>query len=321
MLRFIATASALAVRTVSAAALAALLAGCNPGAPTSPARAPSASVLPPLDADTSLLVVSPHPDDETLCCGGLIQRVLRAGGRVSVLWITSGDAERLYLMLSEKTLFPSAASALSLGRTRMQEARAAATRLGVPPDRQLFLGYPDGGLAALLQGHRTVVYTSSSTGASAVPYPDALFPGHPYTGESLERDFSAALERMRPTLIVAPSLRDEHPDHRSAGVLALAASARSDGRWVARYWIVHGGEGWPSPRDLVPGVPLTPPPAGRELVPGAFDLEPAEEDAKLLALRAHETQMRAMAPFLLSFVRTTELYFTLPEPGSAVSRR
>src|SRR5213082_1269787 len=34
-----------------------------------------------LDAQTSLLVVAPHPDDETLCCAGVIQRVVRAGGR------------------------------------------------------------------------------------------------------------------------------------------------------------------------------------------------------------------------------------------------
>jgi LmbE family N-acetylglucosaminyl deacetylase len=305
-----------------AGVLTALLAGCNPAAPPAPPPAAAASVLPALAADTSLLVVSPHPDDETLCCGGLIQRVLHAGGRVSIVWITSGDAERLYLMLSGRTLVPGTAAARSLGRTRMQEARAAATLLGVPPERQLFLGYPDGGLAALSRQSRTVVYTSPSTGASAVPYSDALFPGHPYTAESLERDFSAALERMRPTLIVAPSLLDEHPDHRATGELAMAASARSGGRWKVRYWIVHGGEGWPSPRDLVPGVPLTPPPAARGLVPGAFELEPAEEDGKLAALRAHATQMRVLAPFLLAFVRTTELYFTLPEPPpSTVLRR
>ena len=46
----------------------------------------------------------------------------------------------------------------------------------------------------------------------------------------------------------------------------------------------------------------------------AFALEPAEEDRKLLAVRAYATQMREMAPFLLSFVRTTELFFPRPPP-------
>jgi LmbE family N-acetylglucosaminyl deacetylase len=298
----------------AALALSALLAGCGARAPSPPEPAPAATVLPSIDAGTSLLVVAPHPDDETLCCAGLIQRVLRAGGQASVVWITSGDAERLDLLLSDKVLLPDARAQLGLGRTRMQEARAAATLLGVPSAAQLFLGYPDGGLPTLLSEHRTTPYTSPATHAQAVPYPDALFPGHPYTGESLERDFAAVLERVRPTLMLAPSLLDQHPDHRAAGLLAIGVSARVGARWTLRYWIVHGGEGWPSPRGLLPGVPLTAAPAGQAMVPGAFTLAPAEEDRKLLALRAHETQMRAIGPFLLSFVRTTELYYGAPRP-------
>jgi len=149
----------------------------------------------------------------------------------------------------------------------------------------------------------------------AVPYSEALFPGHPYTGESLEKDFAAVLERVRPTLILAPSPLDEHPDHRAAGLLTIAArrvGAADDEQRQVRYWIVHGGEGWPSPRGLLPGIPLTAPPAGQGLTYADFELAPAEEDRKLIALRAHETQMRAMEPFLLSFVRTTELYFAAP---------
>jgi LmbE family N-acetylglucosaminyl deacetylase len=272
-------------------------------------------MLPRLGTDTSLLVVSPHPDDETLCCAGLIERVLHDGGQVSVLWITSGDAERIGLMLSARSLLPSAAAARQLGHTRVREARAAAGLLGVPPAGQLFLGYPDRGLLALLREHRATPYRSPVTDVDAVPYSEALFPGHPYTGESLEKDFAAVLERVRPTLILAPSPLDEHPDHRAAGLLALAArrvGAADDEQWQVRYWIVHGGEGWPSPRGLLPGIPLTPPPAGQGLTYADFSLAPAEEDRKLIALRAHETQMRAMEPFLLSFVRTTELYFAAP---------
>ena len=75
-----------------------------------------------------------------------------------------------------------------------------------------------------------------------------------------------------------------------------------------RYWVVHGGAGWPSPRGLLLGVPLTPSPRGAALAPLPFALEPSEEDRKLAAVRAYQTQMQVMAPFLLSFVRTTELF-------------
>jgi len=274
-----------------------------------PLGAPAAedAALPPLDAATSLLVVSPHPDDETLCCAGVIQRVIRAGGHASVVWITSGDAERISLWRGGDW-FNGPAKARALGTQRMAEARAASTLLGVPPTAQLFLGYPDGGLQRLLTDHRTTPYESALTGVAAVPYPDARFPGHPYTGESLERDFRAVLELVRPSLILAPSQRDTHPDHRAAGLLAMAASVRYGAPLELRYWIVHGGEGWPSPRGLLAGVPLTPAPCARGLDALPFALYPAEEDRELLALQAHRSQMRVMAPFLLAFVRTTELF-------------
>jgi LmbE family N-acetylglucosaminyl deacetylase len=300
------------MRSMSARPLVALLAAAavavRAGAAAPSAAAPS---LPRFDAQTSLLVVAPHPDDETLCCAGVIQRVVRAGGRASVVWITSGDASELSLLLIEKSLFLRPEQARDLAVRRMREARTASARLGVPAAGQLFLGYPDRGVLRLLTDHRARPYTSGFTGAAAVPYPEALFPGHPYTGESLERDFGAVLERLQPTLILAPSPRDSHPDHRAAGLLTIAVSTRRGMLPGVRYWIVHGGEGWPSPRGLLPGVPLTAAPRSRGPL-AVFALEPAEEDRKLEALRAYDTQMRAQAPFLLAFVRSTELFASLP---------
>ncbi len=296
-----------------------LLAALNAGAALAGASAPPGAAtgiagLPRLEAATSLLVVAPHPDDETLCCAGVMQRVVRAGGRVSVVWITSGDGSELALLLIEKSLLRQAAKARDLAARRMREARAATALLGVPAAGQLFLGYPDGGVLGLLTDHRVRAYTSPFNGAAAVPYAQALFPGHPYTGESLERDFAAVLERVRPTLILAPTPLDTHPDHRAAGLLTIAAATRRGMLPQVRYWIVHGGEGWPTPRGLLAGVPLTPAPRMRGVTPDVFWLEPAEEDRKLKALEAYDTQMRVMAPFLLAFVRTTELLASRAQP-------
>jgi LmbE family N-acetylglucosaminyl deacetylase len=290
----------------SAVLAAACAAASEPGAPGGTAA------LPPLDSTTSLLVVAPHPDDETLCCAGVIQRVLHAGGRAGVVWITSGDASYLDLLLVDRTLLRSAARERALGVRRMREARAATALLGVSADRQLFLGYPDRGLPALLGGPQQAGYTSRFTAAAAVPYPDALFPGHAYTRASLERDFAAVLERVRPTLVLAPSPRDSHPDHRAAALLTLRALAGRGELSMLRCWIVHGGEGWPSPRELSPGLPLTRAPLldGVPLAP--FGLTPAEEDVKLAAVRAYATQLATLAPFLLAFVRTTESFAAPP---------
>jgi LmbE family N-acetylglucosaminyl deacetylase len=296
----------LATAIGSLAACAALAAGALPSA------AASSPAVPPIDAATTLLVVAPHPDDETLCCAGVIERVARAGGRVSVVWITSGDAQRMGLLLNEKVLFLSPSRARQFGARRMAEARAATALLGVRPSGQLFLGYPDGAMLDFFGGNPATLHRSGTTGATSVPYADALFPAHPYSAASLERDFAAVLERVRPTLILAPSPQDSHPDHRAAGLLTQAAIRRGSTAQV-RYWIVHGGQGWPSPRELLMGVPLTPAPLSHGLEPTPFALEPGEEDLQLEALQAYRTQMMLMAPFLVAFVRSTELFSTLAQ--------
>jgi len=276
------------------------------------ASAASPVGIPPIDSHTSLLVVSPHPDDESLCCAGVIRRVVAAGGRASILWLTSGDGSELDMLFIERALRVHPQKMRDLAVKRMSEARAAAAVLGVPPRRQFFLGYPDGGLLTLVTDHFTTPYYSKFTGTASVPYPDTVAAGHPYTGESLEQDFARVLDRIRPTLVLAPSPQDAHSDHRAAGVVTLQVLSRRHQLGAARFWIVHGGRTWPRPRGLRMKLPLAEPPRGRGLELAAFALYPREEADKLEALRQYRTQMSVMQSFLLSFVRTDELYSSLP---------
>ena len=287
-------------------ALAALLA-----MPLAGVAAQHNPALPPLDAGTVLLVVAPHPDDETLCCAGVIQAVLRAGGHVQVLWVTSGDGSWLGAWFIEKRPWRDPAHMRAYGEARMREARRASAALGVARENGRFLGFPDGGILPLVTGAPDARYRSGATGADAVPYPDALFPGQPYTGANLAADLGALLGELRPTLVLAPTPLDAHPDHRAVGLAIIAAARGRVG--VLRFWIVHGGEGWPQPRALSPGIPLPPAPRAAVLDMVPFELTPAAEDRKLEALRAYATQLRVLEPFLVSFVRTTELFAT--EPG------
>ena len=55
-----------------------------------------------IDSNTRLMLISPHPDDETLGCGGLIRKVKKAGGKVYVQIMTYGD-EAQYGGFSEKS--------------------------------------------------------------------------------------------------------------------------------------------------------------------------------------------------------------------------
>ena len=286
--------------------------------PLTDASAASAVGIPRIDSHTTLLVVSPHPDDETLCCAGVIRRVVAAGGHASIVWLTSGDGSELDMLLIERALRVHPQKMRDLAGKRMDEARAAAADLGVPTRQQFFLGYPDGGLLTLVTDHFTMPYYSKFTGGVTVPYANTVAAGHPYTGESLERDFARVLDLVRPTLVLAPSPQDAHPDHRAAGIVTMQVLSRRHELTAARFWIVHGGHRWPSPRGLRMKLPLAVPPRGRGLELAAFDLDPLEEEDKLEAVRAYHTQMRVMSSFLLSFVRTNELYSSLPVvPGGA----
>jgi N-acetylglucosamine malate deacetylase 1 len=83
------------------------------------------------------LVVAPHPDDESIGCGGTIARLTRAGTRVDVLLVTDGEAT-----------IGSAAGPAETARRRRGEAIEAAQRLGARAP--IALALPDGAVAGAL---------------------------------------------------------------------------------------------------------------------------------------------------------------------------
>lgn len=89
----------------------------------------------PIGASAITLVLSPHQDDETLGCGGVIPQILGAGHAVHVIYITDGGAS------------PSGYSDLS--SRRQVEALAATALLGLPSAAIEFLNAHDGSLAQL----------------------------------------------------------------------------------------------------------------------------------------------------------------------------
>lgn len=86
------------------------------------------------------LIFAPHQDDCALGCGGLIALRREAGEVVHIAYITDGSASHP----GHPRVSPSELSAL-----RMEEARAAARILGVPPENLHCLGAPDSRLPHL----------------------------------------------------------------------------------------------------------------------------------------------------------------------------
>src|SRR5258706_11127183 len=111
-------------------------------------RSPLPAMTPPAASDR-VLVIAPHPDDETLCCAGYLQLAVRSGATVGVVWITAGDSFEIDAMLTERTLRPRSAGLEQLGLRRIGVGHAAADLLRVPPANQFLLGFPDRDIAAL----------------------------------------------------------------------------------------------------------------------------------------------------------------------------
>ncbi|MGK5080851.1 PIG-L deacetylase family protein [Janthinobacterium sp. HLX7-2] len=86
------------------------------------------------------VIVAPHPDDEILACGGLLQLLAAQGSDLLLVAVTDGDASH-----AGSPLWPQE----RLRRVRPQESAQALETLGLAPPAWLRLRLPDGGVAGM----------------------------------------------------------------------------------------------------------------------------------------------------------------------------
>jgi LmbE family N-acetylglucosaminyl deacetylase len=84
--------------------------------------------------DRPFIVIAPHPDDESLACGGLIANACRQGVSAKVVIVSDGAGSHP----NSKTYPPERLTTL-----REVEARQAGAELGLRPDELVFLRLPD----------------------------------------------------------------------------------------------------------------------------------------------------------------------------------
>ncbi len=185
------------------------------------ARAAEPLVVP---ATLRLLVIAPHPDDESLGAGGLTQRVLAGGGRVHVLFLTSGDGYPEAVMQVTGHRQPTAVDYRGFGELRRAEALVALEHYRVLPLSVTFLGFPDGGLAEIWRrGPHVPAYESPYTREKRPPYPEAFDPSARYVSQDLIRQIARLVALADPDWIVVPTPLDVHPDHCATFTFVLAA--------------------------------------------------------------------------------------------------
>jgi LmbE family N-acetylglucosaminyl deacetylase len=142
------------------------------------------------------LILAPHPDDESLGCGGLIAASVAAGRPPLVVILTDGAGSH-----PNSKSFPPA----RLRACRAQEVRDAVGILGLGEDRLVFLNQPDAAAPIDGPGFEAVMATLL-----------ALIGKEP-----------------RCSAIVAPWRYDPHCDHEAAALLGVAVAAGAGIKHIA----------------------------------------------------------------------------------------
>lgn len=137
------------------------------------------------------IVIAPHPDDETLGCGGLIARLTRDGHVVHTVFVTDGGASHRNSPTWSRE---------RLAECREQEGAEALARLGATNQPRSFLQLLD----------------------AEMPKPDSA------EREAAIAWLLDILDATQPHLVILPWRRDPHCDHRDSWQLAMDAIALSD---------------------------------------------------------------------------------------------
>ena len=268
-----------------------------------------------------LLAVHAHPDDETLATGGTLARYAM-DGRTVVTLVTCTLGQRGEVIPDRLRHLTGRA----LGQHRRGELDRAAAALGVSDHRLLADGrWTDSGMVWVQPG---------IAGPAPDVGPDAFARAHV---EEAAEELARIVREVRPQVVITydPHGGYAHPDHVQAHRVTMRAvqlSAAGTPGWmpakvfwvrVPRSWAVReraAAEERPGsmlPRDG--NDPFPPVVVDDDLVDVVVDVGPVLE-AKLAALRAHETQVRveggwfALSDGFAHQVRDREAYQLAPGP-------
>ena len=263
-----------------------------------------------LNQDDRILVIAPHPDDEILCCGGLLKRASERGIAAQVAFITNGDGSRTgQIFKAARHPWARDNDLFSIAQLRQIEALAAISHVGIGEDDAHFFGFPDGGLTAITQMRDDEIYWAPTTRRNHVAYPRAYQRGARYQREVLLDLTMKLIGEFAPTFIVTGHHLDTHPDHAATYPLAVAAIERAALKAAPRLgqYLVHYGI-WPVPNGLHMGKNIAPPAALAKRDWHTLALGEDEIAAKSAALECYQSQLVSLPRYLRAFVRRNEIF-------------
>lgn len=274
--------------------------------------------LPEFNKEDNILILAPHPDDESIGTAGVIQEALKAGAKVKLVCFTNGDHNELAFIIYEKRIVVRKGEFIYMGEVRRKESISAMDSLGLGQDNVIFLGYPDFGTLEILTKYwgDTKPFKDILTRIDKVPYPEALSPKAPYVGESILKDLKTVILDFKPTRIFVSHPVDSNRDHRSLYLFLKIALWDLEGKIQRPQifpYLVHV-VGWPKPRGFHPDLRLEPP----DLLKASnisweiLNLTQEEINAKKHAIEFYKSQIKYDPPYLFTFARENELFGDYP---------
>lgn len=266
-----------------------------------------------------ILILAPHPDDEVMATGGVIQEALKAKAKVRVLFLTNGDHNEPAFIVYEKRLTVRKGEFIHMGQVRRKESLEALKMLGLEEKDCVFLGYPDFGTMEILLKYwgDTRPFRYILTRISRVPYSNCLSPEAPYVGESVLNDIENIIRDFKPTRIFVSHPVDVNRDHRSLYLflrIALWDLESEMARPDILPYLVHV-KGWPEPRGYHPELELAVPDTLKsgEISWLSLGLTDAEVKTKHDAMESYKSQNEYNPAYLVTYARKNELTGDYPD--------
>ncbi|HMK54131.1 MAG TPA: PIG-L family deacetylase [Methanobacteriaceae archaeon] len=248
---------------------------------------------PHLTQKDRVLVVAPHPDDETIAAGGVINYCTNLHIPLKVVVLTDGDG------------YHGGSAAV-----RYNETLNATHILGLNPDDVIFLGYPDGGLYYLFnQNWDPDKPYSNHQGGLKVNYTYSFRKNQTICGANLEKDLEDVINEFQPTVIIYPDGDDQQEDHKAAQAFLEYTTSHMNYTGSKYNYLVHFAFSWPYPRTYNPEYNLLPPKEFKDAQWKVFPINITTQRIKEKALTSYHSQV-GLSSYLLSFVRRNELFST-----------
>lgn len=274
--------------------------------------------IPEFSKDDRVLIFAPHPDDEAIGTGGVIQKALKKGASVKVVCFTNGDHNELAFIVYEKRLTFRKREFIHMGEIRTKETLAGMKSLGLRAEDVVFLGYPDFGTLNIFKNYwgDSKPYRDFLTRIKKVPYSICLSPKAAYIGENILKDLENVLAEFNPTKIFVSHPVDTNRDHRSLYLFLRVALWNLEGKIKQPDlypYLIHAVR-WPEPRGYHPELRISPPErlAGSTIEWKQAVLTEEEIKAKHDAISFYETQIEYNPQYLLTFARRNEIFGDYP---------